>query len=1417
MLFTSSRNQKANRRKNKTRRKQRRRLRGESLEHRRVLALLGIQLNDPLIDYDNNGSASYDSTTNIVSVDTSPTAFSNGGQPGLFFGGSFDFNIEVDETGSLVGGVPGDDLVLVGDLDTNFDFTVDFSGTLLTGEVTGFGFADQGVSDDFDYTFTVTGGEIAAMYGGVGSTIGVTMDLENSTFVGDFNVDFGGAPAKGTIGNIEATEPMIDIMKFVDKTIVTETMFQVDFEGLPAGTIVYDQFPGLTIEAENARVPGADNRAMIFDSANPSGHDHDLGTPNQDFGGPGIGAGGGSYSDNPNENALGNILIISEDGDSSDPDDEAQGGTITFTFDNPVRVDQIDLLDIDSDEAGGSIVTLLTSSGTQSIGIPALGNNSFQTVDINVDDVVSMTVEFVSSGAITELKFTESTEEKVWFDANDPPGPSFNLGEKINFEYKVTNTGDVPIENVVIVDDNATPGDQSDDLSTGSFSLLDPIIGYNNTSTASYDSTNNTFTLDAIPSAFDNSGQQGLFFSGALDINAEIDETGSLVGGVAGPDLNLVGDLDENFDFTVDYSGTLLTAEITDFTAVDQGSSDDFTFTFTVTGGLLASLYGGVGATIGVDLELENSSFTGDFNVDFGGGPAKGNLGGLDEGEIVYHDGDDNGNGILDPGEMWIYHACITADHVGQFTNIATVDGDGATDSDPGNYTVLGVPNIDIEKFTNGADADSPLDNDVPEIAPGAPVTWTYEVTNTGDNPFTFAEVSVVDDNGTPGNSSDDFSPSLDPLSDTNGDQILSPGETWVFIANDPDGADTLGVASGEPTTFYLGGNSPLDGADGNIRSFSADGVTVNASAFSRDSSGDWDAAFLGQFSSGLGVTDTSEGNGSNGKHRVDNIHRDNYVLFEFSETVIVDAAYLASVQQDSDVSVWFGTVPDAFNNHISLSDAVLADLAFEDNNTNKSRSRWANFNGNEVAGNVLIIAASVTDSSPEDQFKIKKVKAERIDPGVYGNLASVVAGTVSDSDMSHYRNEVPADSGHIGNFVWNDVNMNGRQDSGESGISGVTVNLLDGQGGFLQTTTTDSDGQYSFTGLPEGEYLIEFIAPGDYVFSPKGLGANADNGSNANPVTGITDPVWLDAHEVDNTIDAGLYKAAVEVMFEAEDYSHKESPWQTYSSGSASGGEFIKAPNGSGSHYNHVPHGKSVHYDFSVSEDGVYELSGLVKAKNSKDNSLWVRVNNQPWVQWHMDVTGHSFEWQSVTDGFHQDATTFDLDFGQNHLEIKVREDGTKIDKFMVSKIEFNTVIISANDYIAGGGDWIVDHDEDGNEFLVAGGNNHYHAPDVGDVLTYSFDIAEAGTYHVFGHVSANNDGDNSFWVRIDGGEWAQWHLTVTGEGNWEWQVVTHGFNHEAVTYDLSEGTHTLEISIRENGTLVDLWAISDDENFNG
>ncbi|MCH9646901.1 MAG: carboxypeptidase regulatory-like domain-containing protein [Deltaproteobacteria bacterium] len=64
--------------------------------------------------------------------------------------------------------------------------------------------------------------------------------------------------------------------------------------------------------------------------------------------------------------------------------------------------------------------------------------------------------------------------------------------------------------------------------------------------------------------------------------------------------------------------------------------------------------------------------------------------------------------------------------------------------------------------------------------------------------------------------------------------------------------------------------------------------------------------------------------------------------------------------------------------------------------------------------------------------------------------------------------------TGSIGDRVFLDLDGDGSQGSGEGGIEGVTVNLLDDLGNIFATTTTDVDGNYDFQGVPAGDYSVQ-------------------------------------------------------------------------------------------------------------------------------------------------------------------------------------------------------------------------------------------------------------------------------------------------------------------------------------------------------
>ena len=178
--------------------------------------------------------------------------------------------------------------------------------------------------------------------------------------------------------------------------------FETDSSGNPlsTGQIIDGEFAGFGINISTH--DPINHPAMIFDSSAPSGDDFGLGTPNESFGGPGIGSGGGSGQAGENSLDLGNILIISEDGDSSDPDDNAAGGTITFTFDSPVAIGEVDLLNV---ENSGSVRAFNGSSVLISqVPVASIGSNGFQIIALNATNVSRLEVQLAGSGAIAEIR-----------------------------------------------------------------------------------------------------------------------------------------------------------------------------------------------------------------------------------------------------------------------------------------------------------------------------------------------------------------------------------------------------------------------------------------------------------------------------------------------------------------------------------------------------------------------------------------------------------------------------------------------------------------------------------------------------------------------------------------------------------------------------------------------------------------------------------------------------------------------------------------------------------------------------------------------------------------------------------------------------------------------------------------------------
>jgi hypothetical protein len=153
----------------------------------------------------------------------------------------------------------------------------------------------------------------------------------------------------------------------------------IDFEqgNLAAGTMISDQFEGVKFSTLS------EFGLMLFDSQNPTGDDFDLGATD-----------------------LGKVLIISEDGNSSNPDDNAAGGMIRLDFENPIQVDSLGLLDIE--EAGGSITFYDQNAAIiDTVEIVGAGDDLPQELTFDLENVASLEINLAGSGALTELNFSD--------------------------------------------------------------------------------------------------------------------------------------------------------------------------------------------------------------------------------------------------------------------------------------------------------------------------------------------------------------------------------------------------------------------------------------------------------------------------------------------------------------------------------------------------------------------------------------------------------------------------------------------------------------------------------------------------------------------------------------------------------------------------------------------------------------------------------------------------------------------------------------------------------------------------------------------------------------------------------------------------------------------------------------------------
>ncbi|WP_192384660.1 hypothetical protein [Mesorhizobium silamurunense] len=374
----------------------------------------------------------------------------------------------------------------------------------------------------------------------------------------------------------------------------------------------------------------------------------------------------------------------------------------------------------------------------------------------------------------------------------DPTSIDEGDATTVTYTYKVTNTSadgaTDPLTLTSLVDDNATSGDPSDDIN-----LLNGFVA-NSSHGTHYVSgdTDNDYLVDS---------NETWIFTADVNIDAQ-NAGGSIVNTVVvhAHDDDSTDDVQATDDATVtvsDVAPSIAIEKTADPTSIDEGSAADVTYTYEVTNTSAAGAFDPLTLTSLVDDNATPGDTSDDIDL------LTGFVANSTHGDY-YVSGDTDGDYLVDSNEKWVFSATVGVDahNAGSIVNTVVVhahDDDSTDDvsaNDTATVTVNDVaPSVAIEK-TVDADHDGIFHSSETVQSGAQNATYHYEITNTSAagvfDPLTLT--SLVDDNATPGDTSDDIN-LVDGFvanssygthyvsGDLDGDYQVDSNETWVFEA----------------------------------------------------------------------------------------------------------------------------------------------------------------------------------------------------------------------------------------------------------------------------------------------------------------------------------------------------------------------------------------------------------------------------------------------------------------------------------------------------------------------------------------------------------------------------------------------------------------------------------------------------------
>jgi hypothetical protein len=143
------------------------------------------------------------------------------------------------------------------------------------------------------------------------------------------------------------------------------------------------------------------------------------------------------------------------------------------------------------------------------------------------------------------------------------------------------------------------------------------------------------------------------------------------------------------------------------------------------------------------------------------------------------------------------------------------------------------------------------------------------------------------------------------------------------------------------------------------------------------------------------------------------------------------------------------------------------------------------------------------------------------------------------------------------------------------------------------------------------------------------------------------------------------------------------------------------------------------------------------------------------------------------------------------------------------------NSIYLEAECANSIGSNWTLGNDANasGGKFLLPPNNTSYDYPPVNtaDLVSFNVNVTVGGQYRIFTRSLTVDGSSDSYWVRVNNGNWVKWNTVNSLSSNrsqYDWDLVGDWFGGNTaipVTFQLNPGSNTIQFSWREPNARLD------------